>query len=143
HPDDPGADRDRLIDNPASRLLSAKDIDHVDRFRHLGKRAVNPFVIDRAAGGIGIDRDHPIAAPLQIGHDAVARSLASWAGADDCDCARAFEDATEIVVGIALVVQSGPQRSCQTGSRLARNASMPSPASPASMFVVMTSAAYR
>src|SRR5262249_56604685 len=99
------------------------------------------FAVDRFAGCIGVDRDRPVAAPLQIGHDPVARPLPSWACTDDRDRVHAFEDVAQVVVGIALVIQGGPQRSCHLGARLASTATMPSPASRANIFVVMTSAA--
>src|SRR5580704_4038086 len=143
HPNDLGADGDRLIDYAACHFAPAKHIDHVDRLRHIGELRVDGLAIDRAPGCVGVYRDRPVAAPLEIGHHAVARALMSRARADDGNRAHTCQDVAEIRVRIFVVVHFAPHRSCQTGARFSRKASMPSPASSASMLVVMTSAAYR
>src|SRR6202030_516692 len=57
HPDDFGADRDRLIDNRPGGLAAAEHIDHVDRLPNFVERAVAALAEDSAAGGERVDRD--------------------------------------------------------------------------------------
>src|SRR3954452_11567854 len=91
----------------------------------------------RLPGDAGIDRDHPLALGLEVFHDEKARPVPIGAGADQRDRADPPQDAGEVFVVISVMVH----RPHHTGGRFARNASMPSAASAASMFRVMTSPA--
>src|SRR5438874_4854278 len=143
HPDYLGTDSNRLVDDAAGHFGPAEHLHHVDRLRHVGKPRVDRLAVDRGAGRVGVDRNRPVAAPLQIGHYAVARPLATRARADHGDRAHTRQNVAQIRVRVVVVIHFAPHRSFHTGARLARKASMPSPASSASMLVVMTSAAKR
>jgi hypothetical protein len=74
-------DRDRLVGELAGRLAAPEDVDHVDRERHLGKRAVARLPVHLLR--VGVDRDDALAALLQHRRDPVRRPLGVAAQPDD------------------------------------------------------------
>ena len=100
HPQDLGADRDRVVDDRRRLARGAEHVDHVDGLGDVAQRGVDRLAEQGLAGDAGIDRDHPIAFVLQVLHDEVAGPVPVRRGADHRDRAHALEDRAQLRIGI-------------------------------------------
>jgi hypothetical protein len=79
-------------------LGTAEVVDQVDRLSDLGELAPDIFAVDMLAGDLRVDRQHPVAARLEIGHHPVARPVRPVRRADHGDRTGLGEEGVDIFV---------------------------------------------
>src|SRR5207302_8436438 len=96
HPHHRRADRDRVLDDARRVLGRAEHIDHVDGIRDVAQRGVDLLAEQFLAGYARVDRDDPVAFPLQVFHDEIAWPVPVGRGADHRDGFHPFEDRPQL-----------------------------------------------
>src|SRR3954469_13101685 len=89
-----------LLHNGKDILRRPEDVDHVDRFRDIGKPGVDGLAQDVVTGLAGIARDYPVASFKEILEGEITRAVVFWRNANHSNRLHRTEDAADIVVRV-------------------------------------------
>jgi hypothetical protein len=100
-------ERQRLVDDRRHGVDARKDVDHVDRHRHVGKPGIGHAAENFLAGMARIDRIDVVPLVDQVFRHEEARPHVVGRGADDRDRLHRVEDAGDVGVVVGIVVHAG------------------------------------